>query len=62
MLFDKFIKHYIEDLIDCSGNEYHLTEEDKEEIIDNIRYNNMIWETLDNAIFNELNNYEKESE
>ena len=60
MLFDKFIKQYIEDLIDCSGNEYHLTKKDKEEIIDNIRYNNMIWETLDNAIFNELNNYEKE--
>ena len=60
MLFDKFIKQYIEDLIDCSDREYDLTEEDKKEIIDNVRYNEFIWETLDNAIFTELDKYDKE--
>lgn len=62
MLFDKFIKQYLEDLIDCSDIEYDLTEKDKKEIIDNVRYNDFIWETLDNAIFTELEDYKKESE
>lgn len=62
MLFDKFIGQYIEDLIECSYKEYDLTEEDKKEIIDNIRYNNMIWEMLDNVIFDYLEDYVKESE
>ena len=62
MLFDKFIKQYIEDLIDCSDTEYELTEEDKKEIIDNVRYNDFIWETLDNAIFTELEDYKKEGD
>ena len=62
MLFDKFIGQYIEDLRECSYKEYDLTEEDKKEIIDNIRYNNMIWEMLDNVIFDYLEDYVKESD
>jgi hypothetical protein len=60
MLFDKFIKQYLDDLIECSDIEYDLTDEDKKEIIDNVRYNDFIWETLDNAIFTELEDYKKE--
>lgn len=62
MLFDNFIKQYVDDLIDCSDNEYKLTDKDKEEIIDNVRYNEAIWEILDNAIFNELEKYNEGSE
>lgn len=62
MLFDNFIKQYVDDLIECSDNEYKLTDKDKEEIIDNVRYNEAIWETLDNAIFNELEKYNEGSE
>jgi hypothetical protein len=62
MLFDNFIKQYVDDLIECSDNEYKLTDEEKEEIIDNIRYNEAIWEILDNAIFNELEKYNEGSE
>ena len=62
MLFDNFIKQYIEDLIECSATEYNLTEEDKKEIIENIRYNFHFWEHLDNLIFNKLEDFEKESE
>ena len=62
MLFDNFIKQYVEDLIDCTDTEYKLTDEDKEEIIDNVRYNEAIWEILDNAIFNELEKYNEGSE
>lgn len=60
MLFDKFIKQYVEDLIECSDKEYDLTEEDKKEIVDSIKYNETFWEILDNAIFNELDEYDKE--
>ncbi len=62
MLFDNFISQYIEDLIDCSDTEYNLTKEDKNEIMDNIRYNEHIWMELDIAIFNELDKYIEEED
>lgn len=60
MLFDNFIKQYIEDYIDCSDIEYDITEEDKKDIIDNISYNDRLWEVLDSIISSQLDNYIKE--
>lgn len=60
MLFDTFIRQYIEDLIDCSDTEYELTKEDKEEIMDRIRYNEGVWELLDGIIFDYLEDFIKE--
>ncbi len=60
MLFDNFIKQYIEDYIDCSDIEYDITEEDKKDIIDNISYNDRLWEVLDIIISSQLENYVKE--
>ena len=62
MLFDKFIKQYIEDLIECSDKEYDLTVEDKNDIMERVCGNDRFWETLDNIVFNYLEDYEKESE
>ena len=62
MLFDNFIKQYIEDYIDCSDIEYDITEEDKKNIIDNISYNDRLWEVLDSIISSQLDNYVKESD
>lgn len=62
MLFDKFIKQYIEDLIECSDKEYDLTEEDKKDIMERVCDNDRFWETLDDIVFNYLEDYEKESE
>lgn len=62
MLFDKFIKQYIEDLIECSDNEYDLTEEDKKDIMVRVCENDRVWELLDGIIFDYLEDYVKESE
>jgi len=60
MLFDKFIKQYIEDYIDCSDIDYDITEEDKKEVIDSVKYSDEIWEVLDNKISYYLEDYVKE--
>lgn len=60
MLFDKFIRQYIEDLIECSDVEYELLEEDKEEIIDRIQHNERVWELLDSIICEYLEDFIKE--
>lgn len=62
MLFDKFIKQYIEDLIECSDNEYDLTEEDKKDVMVKVCDNDRVWELLDSIIFDYLEEYVKESE
>lgn len=62
MLFDKFIKQYIEDLIECSDNEYDLTEKDKKDIMVKVCDNDRVWELLDSIIFDYLEEYVKESE
>ena len=62
MLFDKFIKQYIEDLIECSDNEYDLTEKDKKDIMVKVCDNDRVWELLDSIIFDYLEKYVKESE
>ena len=60
MLFDNFIKQYIKSYIDWSDKEYDITEEDIKDIIDNISYNDRLWEVLDNIISSQLDNYVKE--
>lgn len=62
MLFDKFIKQYLEDLIECSDIEYDLTEKDKKEVIDSVKYSDDIWEVLDNKIRYYLEDYVKEGD
>lgn len=62
MLFEKFIKQYIEDLIECSDNEYDLTEEDKKDVMVKVCDNDRVWELLDSIIFDYLEEYVKESE
>lgn len=60
MLFDKFIEQYIEDLIECSGVEYDITEEDKKDIKNYVCGNDRLWETIDNTIFDYLGHFIKE--
>lgn len=62
MLFDKFIRQYVEDLIECSDVEYELLEEDKEEIIDRIQHNERVWELLDSIICEYLEDFIKEED
>lgn len=62
MLFDNFIKQYIEDLIDCTGVEYDLTEKDKKDVMVKVCDNDRVWELLDSIIFDYLEKYVKESE
>ena len=62
MLFDTFIRQYIEDLIDCGDKKYVIPKEEKEEIIDRIRYNERVWELLDTIILDYLEDFIKEED
>ena len=56
-IFEEFIGTYIQNLIDGSDGKYNLTEKDKQEIIEDINYDDDIWNLLDYKIFEKLENF-----
>ena len=62
-LFNQFLKQYILDTIECDDEAtYDLSEEDIKEIIENITYNEHVWEVFDGAVRRQLDNYKLEGE
>ena len=61
MLFQKFLQAYIQDLIECSSDNYKITEEQKEEIAAIVESNEYLWVEIDNAVFQELEKYKVEN-
>ncbi len=59
-MFEDFLKAYIQDLIECSSDNYEITEDQKEIIASRVSRNEYVWNILDEAIYNELNKYIKE--
>lgn len=60
MRFQKFLQEYIQDLIECSSDEYKITEEQKEDIAAIVEGNEYVWTVIDEAIFQELDKYRVE--
>jgi len=61
-IFEEFIGTYIQNLIDGSDGKYNLTEKDKQEIIEDINYDDDIWNLLDYKIFEKLENFRIEGD
>ena len=61
MLFQKFLQAYIQDLIECSSDNYKITEGQKEEIAAIVESNEYLWVEIDNAVFQELEKYKVEN-
>jgi hypothetical protein len=59
-MFEEFLKAYIQDLIECSSDNYEITEDQKEIIASRVSRNEYVWNILDEAIYNELDKYIKE--
>jgi hypothetical protein len=59
-MFEEFLKAYIQDLIECSSDNYEITEDQKEIIADRVSRNEYVWSIIDEAIYNELDKYIKE--
>jgi hypothetical protein len=61
-MFDKFLRQYIQDLMDCDMHKYDINEDDMNEIIDNLENNDHIWQVIDQAVYQQLDKYEIEEE
>lgn len=61
-LIDKFLKEYVQDLVECSSDEYELTEEQIMDVVTSVEDNEHAWEGLNEAIFQEIGQYIKEGE
>ena len=60
-MMDEFLKQYILDLIEASDDKYNITDEELTEIIDNIRYNERVWNLLDYVVFEQIEDYRVEN-
>lgn len=56
-MFRDFLREYIQDLVECSSDEYELTEGDKNDIADIIEKDEHIWGVIDCAIYDELERF-----
>ena len=56
-MFRDFLREYIQDLIECSSDEYELTERDKDKIADVVKQDEHLWEAIDCAIYDELERF-----
>ena len=61
-MFRDFLREYIQDLIECSSDNYELTEGDKNDIAAVIEADEHIWEAIDCAIYDELEKFRVEYE
>ena len=56
-MFRDFLREYIQDLIECSSDEYELTERDKDKIADVVKQDEHLWEAIYCAIYDELERF-----
>lgn len=61
-MFEDFIRQHIDDLIECSSDEYDINEEMKEAIVQSVTYDEEIWDIIDSRIYRELDEYIVEDE
>lgn len=62
---EKFLREYLNSLLESVKDEYNvdeITDEDKKDIISTLMCNDAIWNVLDEAIYQEIRNFEKEEE
>lgn len=62
MLFTNFLREYIKDLIDCSPDEYEMTEADINDIANLIASDEHLWDAIDWAIYDAIDGFRKELE
>ena len=61
-MFEDFLRQHIQDLIECSTDEYKMTEKDIEEVACKLNNNDHLWWAIDRYILDELYRYIKEDE
>ena len=61
-IIDKFLKEYVQDLIECSSDDYNITDSQIDDIVCDIEDNEHVWNIFDEAILQELGRYVKEPE
>lgn len=54
---EEFLNNYIESLIECSNDKYQIDEYNMRDVVSRIRENEHIWCALDNAIYEEIEEY-----
>ena len=61
-MFEDFLREHIQDLIECSTDEYEMTEKDIEEVACRLNNDDHLWCDIDSYIFDELYQFIKEEE
>lgn len=61
-MFKEFLIKYIQNLIECSTDEYELTEADIDDAASMVEANEYIWDIINEAIYQEIDKYIVESE
>lgn len=58
-MFKDFLKQYIKDLVEVDAGEYNIDEDDIDDIADVVESNEYVWSVIDEAIYQELDNYKE---
>ena len=56
----KFLEEYLENILENTDKKYNLTDEDKKDILEDIRYNDYIWQKLYDEMMDALEDYKIE--
>ena len=61
-MFEEFLKEHIQNLIECSTDEYDITEEDIKDAASMIEANEHIWDVINEAIYQEIDKFRVEND